>query len=119
MQISVTLIWESNRGLGLSFDPTSYLTRVLDAELDELLPALAAIAVEGAKGVGKTATARRRATSVVQLDEPGQRAIAEADPAAVLQRQAPLLLDEWQRVRPSGMQCGARSTTMRPLAGSR
>lgn len=76
----------------------SYQTRIIDAELDELLPALAAIAVEGAKGVGKTATAKRRATSVVQLDERAQRRIAEADPAALLQRQPPVLLDEWQRV---------------------
>lgn len=75
-----------------------YQTRIIDAELDELLPALAAIAVEGAKGVGKTATAERRATSVVHLDEPAQRSIAEADETAVLQRQPPILLDEWQRV---------------------
>jgi uncharacterized protein len=76
----------------------TYRERIIDAELDELLPALAAIAVEGAKGVGKTATAERRAKSVVRLDERGQRAIAEADPGAVLQRPPPLLLDEWQRV---------------------
>jgi uncharacterized protein len=75
-----------------------YQPRIIDAELDELFPALAAIAVEGAKGVGKTATAARRATSVVRLDEGAQRAVAEADPAAVLQRQPPILLDEWQRV---------------------
>src|SRR3990170_4565916 len=75
-----------------------YHERIIDAELDELLPALAAIAVEGAKGVGKTATAERRAQSVVRLDERAQRAIAEADPSAVLQRPPPLLLDEWQRV---------------------
>ncbi len=75
-----------------------YRTRIIDAELDEVLPSLAAIAIEGAKGVGKTATARRRATSVVQLDEPAQRAIAEADPAAVLLRDPPLLIDEWQHV---------------------
>ncbi len=76
----------------------SYQTRVLDTELDELLPSLAAIAIEGAKGVGKTATAARRVTSTVQLDEPAQRAIAEADPVAALQREPPVLIDEWQRV---------------------
>jgi uncharacterized protein len=75
-----------------------YRTRIVDAELDDLLPALAAIAIEGAKGVGKTATATRRAMSVARLDEPAQRAIAEADPEAVLHRQSPLLVDEWQRV---------------------
>jgi predicted AAA+ superfamily ATPase len=75
-----------------------YQTRILDAELDDLLPGLPAIAIEGAKGVGKTATAERRAASVVRLDDPAQRAIAEAEPAAVLQRQPPILVDEWQRV---------------------
>jgi UDP-N-acetylmuramoyl-L-alanyl-D-glutamate--2,6-diaminopimelate ligase len=37
-----------------------YQRRLLDTELDELLPALAAVAIEGPKGVGKTATAQRR-----------------------------------------------------------
>ncbi|MEO7457584.1 MAG: DUF4143 domain-containing protein [Gemmatimonadaceae bacterium] len=76
----------------------AYHHRIVDAELDELLPALPAIAMEGAKGVGKTATAKRRATTVVHLDEPAQRAIAEADPSAVLARTPPVLLDEWQHV---------------------
>lgn len=77
-----------------------YRQRIVDAELDELLPALPALAMEGAKGVGKTATARRRARTVVELDDPAQRAIAEADPAAVLGGEPPVLLDEWQRVPP-------------------
>ena len=38
---------------------TEYLKRVVDAELDELMPELPAIALEGPKGVGKTATAER------------------------------------------------------------
>lgn len=77
-----------------------YLKRIVDAELDELLPSLPALALEGAKGVGKTATAVRRARTVVELDDPAQRAVAEADPAAVLGGTPPILLDEWQRVPP-------------------
>jgi len=77
---------------------TEYLKRVVDAELDELMPELPAIALEGPKGVGKTATAERRARSVFYLDEPAHRVIAEADPAQVLTGEKPLLLDEWQRV---------------------
>ena len=38
----------------------AYQIHVVDAELDALLPGLAALALEGAKGVGKTATAGRR-----------------------------------------------------------
>lgn len=62
----------------------TYIPRVVDRELDELLPQLPAIALEGPRGVGKTETARRRAKTVHQLDDPAQGAIAEADPARVL-----------------------------------
>ena len=40
-----------------------YLPRTVDLELDELLPLAPAIAIDGPKGVGKTDTARRRATT--------------------------------------------------------
>jgi predicted AAA+ superfamily ATPase len=77
---------------------TDYLPRAVDAELDELLTSLPALALEGPKGVGKTATARRRAGTLIELDDPAQRAIAEADPAAALTGPPPVLVDEWQRV---------------------
>lgn len=77
-----------------------YLHRVVDDELDELLRALPAIALEGAKGVGKTETALQRAATVHRLDDPAQRAIAEAAPARLLEGTPPVLLDEWQRVPP-------------------
>lgn len=76
----------------------AYLPRVADRELDVLLPELPAIAIEGAKGVGKTATAERRAATVHRLDDEGQRSIAEADPARLAAGTPPILLDEWQRV---------------------
>ncbi len=76
----------------------TYQRRVVDDELDELMPMLPAIALEGAKGVGKTATAEGRCRTVFRLDEPAQRAIAEADMALLLTQQSPMLLDEWQRV---------------------
>jgi predicted AAA+ superfamily ATPase len=66
--------------------------------LDELLGSVAAIAIEGAKGVGKTATAARRAASVRELDDPTQRTIATADPARLLGGAPPVLIDEWQYV---------------------
>ena len=47
-----------------------YLRRVVDDELDELLSELPAIVLEGPKGVGKTETARRRAQTTFELDEP-------------------------------------------------
>ena len=75
-----------------------YRRRILDDELDELLDVLPAIAIEGVKGVGKTATASRRAVTVHALDDPAQRAIAAADPARLLTGPPPVLIDEWQRL---------------------
>ena len=76
----------------------AYLPRVVDAELDELLPALPAVALDGAKGVGKTVTARRRARTVHALDAPGAVELFEADPRRLVDGEPPVLLDEWQRV---------------------
>lgn len=93
-----------------------YLQRVVDTELDELMPSLPAVALEGPKGVGKTETARRRARTVVELDDPAQLAIAEADPAAVLTGPPPVLLDEWQRV-PAVWDAVRRAVDRRAEAG--
>ncbi len=75
-----------------------YVQRTLDDELDQLLASLPAVALEGAKGVGKTATASRRAATVHRLDDPTERAIAEAEPARLIAGTRPVLVDEWQRV---------------------
>jgi predicted AAA+ superfamily ATPase len=75
-----------------------YTSRVVDSELDELMAQLPALAIEGPKGVGKTATAERRANTIHRLDEPGERAVAEADPMVLLDAPAPILIDEWQHV---------------------
>jgi uncharacterized protein len=78
--------------------PGKYLQRVVDAELGELAGALPAVAIVGAKGVGKTATASRRVTTVHALDDPAQRSVAHADPARLLDSPPPVLIDEWQYV---------------------
>lgn len=75
-----------------------YRRRVLDSELDELLPSLAAISLEGAKGVGKTATASQRVRSIVALSDPAQREVVEADLDLVTRAEPPVLIDEWQLV---------------------
>jgi predicted AAA+ superfamily ATPase len=77
---------------------TTYSARVIDAELDELMAGLAAIALEGPKAVGKTATALRRASTVHELDEEQQRAVAAADLDRVIDGEPPVLIDEWQRL---------------------
>lgn len=77
---------------------SNYTRRIVDVELDELLTALPALALEGPKGVGKTATAERRSTTTFRLDARAQRELAQADPAILLDSDPPVLLDEWQYV---------------------
>ena len=77
-----------------------YRDRVVEAELDELAD-LPAIALEGAKGVGKTATAMRRARTAFQLDRPGQLEVIRADPGRLTRGVHPILIDEWQRYEQS------------------
>ena len=75
-----------------------YRRRVVDSELDELIVGLPALVLEGAKGVGKIATASRRAETIHGLDDPAQRNIAIADPSRLLDGPGPVLIDEWQYV---------------------
>jgi predicted AAA+ superfamily ATPase len=82
----------------MSSPPSHYRRRVIDDDLDELLPGLPAISLEGAKGIGKTATALRRARTVRRLDDPGMRIAIEADPSQIVSGPAPILIDEYQRV---------------------
>ncbi|MEX2420414.1 MAG: DUF4143 domain-containing protein, partial [Actinomycetota bacterium] len=82
----------------MTLPPELYRRRILDDELDSLLRALPAVAIEGAKAVGKTATASQRSRVVYQLDDPAQRAIAEADLDRLVSASGPVLIDEWQYV---------------------
>ncbi len=78
----------------------AYQTRVVDQELDELHPQLPAIAIQGPKGVGKTATALQRATSVLALDQKIERTLLASDPSRLRALPGPVLVDEWQRYPP-------------------
>ncbi|MEH3076873.1 MAG: DUF4143 domain-containing protein [Quadrisphaera sp.] len=78
----------------------SYQRRIIDDELDALLPALPALAINGPRGVGKTATATERAKTVIRLDRPAVLAIHDADPERVTRAASPVLIDEWQRLPP-------------------
>lgn len=73
-----------------------YSPRLIDSQIEFLLANVAAFAIEGAKGVGKTASARQYANAALYLDNDTDRMIAEADPTLSTQTRRPLLLDEWQ-----------------------
>jgi len=76
----------------------TYQRRIVDDELDILLPHVGALAIEGTKGVGKTATATQRAGTVIDLTNKEQRTVIEADPELLLAARPPVVVDEWQLV---------------------
>jgi hypothetical protein len=82
----------------LDTSASRYRRRIADDELDELIAGLPAVALDGPKAVGKTATALRRAATVYRLDDEAVRSIAEADPSRLLDGERPVLIDEWQRL---------------------
>ncbi|MFT4135024.1 ATP-binding protein [Microbacterium sp.] len=74
-----------------------YLPRAIDDELRAALIELPAVAINGPKGVGKTASAERLAATTVRLDDPAQRELFDADPNRLRAAARPMLIDEWQR----------------------
>lgn len=94
----------------------AYERRIVDDELDELFPEIAAIALDGPKGVGKTATASKRAIDSVYLDDSAQKTAVAADPRGILERPRPLLIDEWQRV-PEVWDVVRREADRNPVGG--
>ncbi|MDR3361070.1 MAG: DUF4143 domain-containing protein [Bifidobacteriaceae bacterium] len=76
--------------------PADYVPRIIDQDLDDLLKGLPALALEGAKGVGKTETAVRRADRLVRLDAAAEREAWAARPFD-LEPRGTLVIDEWQR----------------------
>lgn len=77
-----------------------YRRRIVDDQLDALLPDIPAILLDGPKGVGKTETALRRASSIFRLDDPAHLQIVQASPELALGQPGPVLFDEWQRMPP-------------------
>ena len=77
-----------------------YLSRILDDTLADLLGGLPAVAIEGAKGVGKTETANRLASTVFELDRVATKSDLADNPDLVLVGERPVLIDEWQLVPP-------------------
>jgi predicted AAA+ superfamily ATPase len=78
---------------------SSYLPRLIDPLLDELIGDHPAIMVVGPRACGKTTTGRRHCAGRLRLDRPAEAAVVRADPdAALADGPFPLLLDEWQFV---------------------
>ena len=83
-------------------DNKDYRPRMQDALIKELLGSFGAVCIEGPKWCGKTWSATHHAASVISLGNPdgnfSNRTMAQLDPRAVLNGDAPHLVDEWQEV---------------------
>ncbi len=79
----------------------AYIPRIVDRWLDDLLPELPAVSIEGPRAVGKTLTAMRRARTTHRLDDEQQLEILLGDPSRLVDGEPPVLIDEWQRYPPS------------------
>lgn len=75
----------------------SYLHRYIDHELDEIGNS-PAIAIDGAKGVGKSETAKLRVQQTYFLDRLNERELMRAQLDTLLSQNTSILLDEWQHV---------------------
>lgn len=76
---------------------SDYIPRLIDSQLESVLRGLPAVALNGPKGVGKTASAERIATTVMRLDNRVEQQLLDANPERFRASTPPVLLDEWQR----------------------
>lgn len=75
---------------------THYRRRVVDDEIDQLIAGgAAAIAIEGAKAVGKSATGAERTTTTYRLEDPQTLEIVNSNPSRIV-KPGTVLIDEWQ-----------------------
>ncbi|MGE0729136.1 MAG: ATP-binding protein [Acidimicrobiia bacterium] len=75
----------------------TYIPRLVDAWLAELVADVPAVLLVGPRASGKTTTASRLARTVLRIDDPNVRAAVAADPDSVLRDATPpALVDEWQ-----------------------
>lgn len=78
--------------------PEMYVRRIVDDEIDRLVRGgSAAIAIEGAKAVGKTATGSQRVRIAYLLEQSVTRQLLQADPSRINSGE-PVLIDEWQHL---------------------
>ena len=78
----------------------NYIPRLADQLLAEIIETKGAVLIEGPRGCGKTATARRIAKSAVDMEHPSKsrqyRDLAEINPGMLLAGETPRLIDEWE-----------------------
>ena len=79
-----------------------YIPRIADNTLTFLLSSCGAVLIKGPKWSGKSTMAERVAKSSVYMQNPAQReqntSLARNDPEFFLDREPPMLIDEWQTI---------------------
>ncbi|MBL0888863.1 ATP-binding protein [Myceligenerans indicum] len=95
----------------------TYVRRVIDEAIDRYIGSLPAIALQGAKGVGKTATALQRADQALDLSVPALRETFRASVEPLKGLAGTTLIDEWQR-EPSSWDFVKRAVDAGAPAGS-
>jgi len=77
-----------------------YYDRLIEPYLKALMQEFPAIAIDGLKGVGKTVSSKRLASTVFELDKPRDYDLIANIPNILLSEERPILIDEWQRFPP-------------------
>ena len=72
--------------------------RLIEPYLLNLMKEFPAIAIDGLKGVGKTVSTKRIASTVFELDKPRDFDIITNIPESLITEPTPVLVDEWQRI---------------------
>lgn len=80
----------------MNISPEGYMSRVVDAEVEECLSTYGAVEICGTKWCGKTWTSMRHGESIIHIDEGQNLAMVQADPQAALTGATPHVIDEWQ-----------------------
>ena len=79
-----------------------YYPRIIDNLLKKKLRTSGAVLLKGPKWCGKSTSASQIANSIIYMQDPSTReqniALAKAWPKKFLDREAPLLIDEWQTI---------------------
>ena len=93
----------------------TYIPRIVEAEIKELLEGHPAISIDGPRNVGKTTTATKMAATVFSFENNETLAAVEADPSIFVNAAEPILIDEWQLFpRSWGIVKGAVDADRRP-----
>jgi uncharacterized protein len=75
----------------------AYSRRCVDDLLDDLQADLPAVVLAGPRAVGKTATAQRRAVTILNLERTEDRGLLHVNRDRLNDLPGPILIDEWQQ----------------------